>query len=61
MKEEALTSSSLETGGMAHTATWGSTWVSQEAEGGWESMTTSLYFGCCGKGEAGQSKCLKIV
>ena len=60
LKEEALTSSSLETGGMAHRATWGSTWVSQEAERGGECMTTSLYFGYCGKGDAGQHKRLRI-
>ena len=60
MKEEALTSSSLETGGMAHRAMRGSTWVSQEAERGGESMNTSLYFGYCGKSKAGQHKRLKI-
>ena len=42
MKEEALTSSSLEAGGMAHRATWGSTWVSQEAERGRESTAANL-------------------
>lgn len=59
MKEEALTSSSLETGGMAHGATRGSAGVSQEAERGGESMTTSLYFGYCGKAEPGQHKRLR--